>query len=295
MSETTVSTREIFDSEDFDCQFTELQFRDEQLQVQDDHLDFALRSAFRHVRQGYGRSVAVDLAKERIEILPVEELDDTDIPNLKPGLIEIIKAFKTAKQVRNTARSDFISLGQQIGMNDFALYGLDRRLRHGTPSSRLTLRDDVLETEQRFKSLDDLLRANSGKAVTLLDVASANTAILGSGGIRLPNGHLSTVARVSTETSRPLQARFAASSILNLSNLEINADRIAQGEIRTADPAEFLRLSNWWFSNTITIGEIPEGPLYFDETNLRRSPYHFENLDLIRRANRLVIDRTQIN
>jgi len=269
MSDTLTAVDELFASPDFDDRLTEWQ----QAKNAHDYQGLLLQD---HLVQIYGgdgydedrdpsrisESVSYDLEIE------AEEFEDLHFHDNKA--LRLHRLRSSAEDQEDTAKETLLDFSKELGVSQFALYGIWLHTRESNTLPRPALKAKVQAAEDDFNALDRYIRHNQGQLLTAIELG-AYAGRLGSGGITLSDNRRVVIPLANDATCYGTGLHADMPKIFSSDKFHIEAHTIhsifgSQNYKMFENWVDLLRIDDWFgIGNSgavFAIGEPVEGPPY---------------------------------
>jgi len=179
----SISVESLFESETFGQQLTEWQRA--RLRADDAYSNFYDDIAQRYLRGSWSGSDhdAETMISYWVEMSD-DEFEERGLDAFDTRTFELSRRKIETQAAHNQARETLVDIGRDRGLHEFALYGLDLYLRRSDTGSAVQLQEDVKAVESDFRAVDQLIRRNAGKVLTILG-PYLQAGIVGENGISL--------------------------------------------------------------------------------------------------------------
>jgi len=269
MSDTLTAVDELFASPDFDDRLTEWQ----QAKNTHDYQGLLLHDHLVHVYGGDEYDEDRDPSRISESVSSNLEMDADEFEDLHFHDNEALRLHRlrtSAEGKEDTAKETLLDFSKEVGVSQFALYGLWLHTRETNTPSRPALKAKVQSAENDFNALDQYIRRNEGQLLTALELG-AYAARLGSGGITLNDNRRVVIPLASDATCYGTGLHADMPKIFSSNKLHIEAYTIhsifgSQNYKMFENWVDLLRIDDWFgLGNSgavFAIGEPVEGPTY---------------------------------
>lgn len=292
MPELSVTTQEFFDSPEFDE--THRTLNEAEMLARVNREELVKQLAERRARLGENEHEASYWVDYYLEM---DSDAFSDVFRGSEGALYYHAQREIARDQAETAREKLLEVAQQLGLGEFALYGLWAYSRGGI-IPRADLVKKVEDTEEDLTALDSFVRSNTGKIMTYVGSLGVYSARLGHGGVSLNDQRYLEIPIVEGAPAYAMSFFEKESDVFEESSIYLRPHDFRRGNVS---------YHNSWniFLNTpsmtrgedhLVVGDVTEGPLLIgNNLGADAVEFYLMRLDRIRTVSNLALKSSQQN